>query len=100
MGPVLVHGPPFSASRRYDYTRFSNSPRNIIGVVFLLWFLPDWCTIKMQWVLFRRTLFCVVFCAVVTRCTSPLRMILGVHVLSGMFLLYFVYWLAAVVALH
>ena len=31
--------------------------------------------------------------SVVTRCTSPLRMVLGVHVLSRMFILYFVYWL-------
>ena len=85
--------PSFSASRRHSYTRFSNSPRNNVGVVFFLWFLPDWCTIKMQWMLFRRTLFCVVFCSVVTGCASPLLMILGVHMLSRMFLLYFAYWL-------
>ena len=54
--------PPFSTFRQRSYTRFSNSPRNNIGVVFFLWFLPDWCTIKIQWVLFRRTLFCVVLC--------------------------------------
>ena len=81
--------PPFSAFRRRSYTRFSNSPRNNTGEVFFLWFLPDWYTSKTQWVLFRRTLFCVVFCSVVTRCTSPLRMILGVHVFSRMFLFIF-----------
>ena len=60
MGPALVHDPPFSAFRRHSYTRFSNSPRNNTGVVFFPWFLPDWCTIHMSWVLSRRTLFCVV----------------------------------------
>ena len=30
-------------------------------MVFFPWFLPDWCTIHMSWVLSRRTLFSVVF---------------------------------------
>ena len=33
------------------------------------------------------------YVSVIMRCTSPLRMVLGVHVLSRMFLLHFVYWL-------
>ena len=40
------------------------------------------------------------YVSVVTRCTSPLRMVLGVHVLSRMFLLYFVCWLPAVLAVR
>jgi len=53
--------PPFSAFRRRSYTRFSNSPRNNTDVVLFLWFLPDWCTRKMQWVLVRRRYFALFF---------------------------------------
>ena len=54
-------------------------------------FLPGWYTINTGRCLSEDAIErCI---SVVTRCTSPLRMVWGVHVLSRMFLLYFVYWL-------
>ena len=98
VGPALVHDPPFSAFRRHSYTRFSNSPRNNTGVVFFHWFRPDWCTINMYEVLLGGRHFALFFGCHALHKPSP--HVLGVHVLSRMFLLYFVYLLPTVVALR
>ena len=72
--------PPFSAFRRHSYIRFSNSPRNNTGVVFIPWFLPGWYTINTSRCFSEDAILrCV---SVVTRCTSPLRMVLGFHALA------------------
>ena len=60
---------------------------------------PIGALVRCSGCLFGDAILRCFFCSVVTRCTSPLRMVLGVHVLSRMFLLYSVYWLHAVVAL-
>ena len=111
-GPFVGSQPLlFSAFRRHSYTRCSNSPRNKTGVVFFRWFLPDWCTINILRYSRCFSEDAILCCfSVVTRCTSPLRMVLGVHsskisgssltVLAHVFLLFFVYWLPTVVALR
>ena len=83
VGPALLHYPPLSASHRHSNTRFSKSPRNKTGVVFFRWFLPDWCTINILRYSRCFSEDAILCCfSVVTRCTSPLRMVLCVHVLS------------------
>ena len=65
---------PLSASHRHNNTRFSNSPRNKTGVLFIPWFLPGWYNINASRCFSEDAILrCV---SVVTRRTSPLRMVL------------------------